>query len=54
MKKFIATSCKFSLHEDDWFEGEGKLISAWNEELGKADTIVELLEIGRASCRERV
>ena len=44
MKKFIATNCEFRLHEDDWFEGEGKLISAWNEELGKADTIVELLE----------
>ena len=44
MKKFIATSCEFRLHEDDWFEGEGKLISAWNEDLGKADTIVELLE----------
>ena len=44
MKKFIATNCEFMLHEDDWFEGEGKLISAWNEELGKADTIVELLE----------
>ena len=43
MKKFIATSCEFRLHEDDWFEGEGKLISSWNEELGKADTIVELL-----------
>ena len=43
MKKFIATSCEFMLHEDDWFEGEGKLISAWNEDLGKADTIVELL-----------
>ena len=43
MKKFIATSCEFRLHEDDWFEGEGKLISAWNEDLGKADTIVELL-----------
>ena len=43
MKKFIAASCEFSLHEDDWFEGEGKLISAWNEDLGKADTIVELL-----------
>ena len=44
MKKFIATSCEFTLHEDDWLEGEGKLISAWNEELGKAGTIVELLE----------
>ena len=44
MKKFIATNCEFMLHEDDWFEGEGKLISVWNEELGKADTIVELLE----------
>ena len=44
MKKFIATNCEFMLHEDDWFEGEGKLISAWNEDLGKADTIVELLE----------
>ena len=44
MKKFIATSCEFSLYEDDWFEGEGKLISAWDEDLGKADTIVELLE----------
>ena len=44
MKKFIATSCEFMLHEDDWFEGEGKLISAWNEDLGKANTIVELLE----------
>ena len=44
MKKFIATSCEFMLHEDDWFEGEGKLISSWNEDLGKADTIVELLE----------
>ena len=44
MKKFIATGCEFRLHEDDWFEGEGKLISVWNEDLGKADTIVELLE----------
>ena len=44
MKKFIATNCEFMLHEDDWFEGEGKLISVWNEELGKADTIVELLQ----------
>ena len=44
MKKFIATSCEFSLYEDDWFGGEGKLISAWIEDLGKADTIVELLE----------
>ena len=44
MKKFIATNCEFMLHEDDWFEGEGKLISSWNEELGKANTIVELLE----------
>ena len=44
MKKFIATNCEFMLHEDDWFEGEGKLISSWNEDLGKADTIVELLE----------
>ena len=44
MKKFIATNCEFMLHEDDWFEGEGKLISTWNEDLGKADTIVELLE----------
>ena len=44
MKKFIATNCEFMLHEDDWFEGEGKLIGAWNEDLGKADTIVELLE----------
>ena len=44
MKKFIAINCEFMLHEDDWFEGEGKLISAWNEDLGKADTIVELLE----------
>ena len=43
MKKFIATSCKFSLHEDDWFEGEGKLISAWDEDLGEADAIAELL-----------
>ena len=44
MKKFIATGCEFRLHEDDWFEGEGKLISVWNEDLGKADTIVKLLE----------
>lgn len=44
MKKFIATSCEFRLYEDDWFEGEDKLIGAWNEDLGKADTIVELLE----------
>lgn len=44
MNKFIATSCELSLHEDDWLEGEGKLISAWNEDLGKANTIVELLE----------
>ena len=43
MKKFIATSCEFRLHEDDWFEGEGKLISSWNEDLGKANNIVELL-----------
>ena len=44
MKKFIATSCEFRLHEDDWFEGEGKLISAWDEDLGQADTIAELLQ----------
>ena len=43
MKKFIATNCEFMLHEDDWFEGEGKLISSWVEDLGEADTIAELL-----------
>lgn len=42
--KFKATACEFTLHEDDWIEGEGKLISNWNEDIGEADTIVELLQ----------
>ena len=42
--KFIATSCEFSLHEDDWIEGEGNLIARWNEELAEAETITELME----------
>ena len=44
MKKFIATSCEFTLHEDDWNEGEGNLIACWNEELAEADSIVGVLQ----------
>lgn len=42
--KFKATACEFTLHEDDWNEGEGKFISHWTEDIGEADTIVELLQ----------
>ena len=44
MKKFIATSCEFTLHEDDWNEGEGNLIACWNEKLAEADSIVGVLQ----------
>ena len=42
--KFKATSCEFTLHEDDWIDGEGCLISNWYEDIDEADTIVELLQ----------
>lgn len=43
MKKFIATNCEFTLHEDHWNEGEGKLFASWDEDIGEADTICGLL-----------
>lgn len=42
--KFKSTNCEFMLHEDDWSEGEGKLVRNWTEELGEADSIIELLQ----------
>lgn len=44
--KFIATSCEMTLHEDDWVQGEGDLISRWDcsDSLKQSDSIKELLE----------
>lgn len=44
--KYFATTCEFMLHEDDWNEGEGKLISRWDEAdcMESADTIEGVLE----------
>lgn len=44
-RKFVVKNCEFILHEDNWNDGEGKLMSAWNENVpAEADTIEELLK----------
>jgi len=44
--KYFATTCEFTLHEDDWNEGEGKLLSVWDEAdcIKASDTIKGVLE----------
>lgn len=44
--KFFATTCEFTLHEDDYSKGELKLISRWDEAPGmsRKDSVEELLK----------
>ena len=41
--KYVATLCAFSLYVENWNEGEGKCISAWEENITPSGTIIGVL-----------